>query len=520
MAIPSNGAHAGAGPRRLSLLIVFGALLSLLLPMVMGTPAADAEEHDVAPARVDGANRYDTAAQLADLEFDAAADAFLASGEDFPDALAVSYAAGGAGEGHGPVLLTGPAQIPSVTQNALADLGVDRVILIGGEDAISADVESELEAGGYDVLRFGGDDRYETAVSVVRNWIEGPEGDMGTLAGDRTVLLASGAAFPDALSAGPVAANAEFPLLLTPPDETHAAVDEALQALNADRVIVVGGEAAVSSDVVAHHQDQGYEVERWAGENRRATANVVADNAIERLGFDPALLVLARGDTYPDALTGSVHAGSNAAPILLTQDPDRIGAETRQWIEGACPEVDAIRALGGTAAISSGVLASAVNAAEHCYGPVNNQSYIISPQEPIFAEPGYEQEFHLIGTYDDGPMSAAELALFPCEHVDRDGAHVAFEEDPENPGHARGAGETDTGEAWISQINDVAQSEDQDRDRGFVPENYSFHVQSDATDCTLPVIFDVDDAQPGEIPIDDDGEPLIRFGVGEISWSS
>ena len=353
-------------PRRVGLPLAAAAALTLGAPLVAPVSAEADEDTDVTPARAEGADRYETAATLADLEFDTSHDAFVASGADFPDALAVSYPAGPAGESHGPILLTGPDTVPDATDAALADLEVERVFVVGGQQAVDEQVVDHLEDDGYEVHRLDGADRYETAADLAFGWGETPWGDVGTLDGDPTALLASGADFPDALSAGPIAANAAFPLLLTPPEQAHPEVDATLDDLDIERIVIVGGEQAVDGDLVAHYEDAGYEVERWAGQDRRETATTVADNAIERLGFDPALTLLARGDDYPDALSASVHAGNQAAPMLLSVDPDRLGDEAGTWLEDACPNVEVIRALGGTDAISEDTLDAAVGAAEWC----------------------------------------------------------------------------------------------------------------------------------------------------------
>lgn len=68
--------------------------------------AEAAEGHAATVARVGGANRYETAALIADWAFDPGVPvAYLASGSDYPDAIAGAAAAGFT---DGPVLLTKP----------------------------------------------------------------------------------------------------------------------------------------------------------------------------------------------------------------------------------------------------------------------------------------------------------------------------------------------------------------------------------------------------------------------------
>ena len=106
--------------------------------------------------------------------------------------------------------------------------------------------------------------------------------------------------------------------------------------------------------------------------------------------------------------------------------------------------------------------------------------------------------------------------MFPCENVTCDAGEVHFT-DANGDGFADGAGTSDAGDAWISQINDVEQSRDQVRDRGFEAEGYAFHLNAEQNDCAVPVIWDVEAGQ--ELPVDDQGAPLVRFGAGLISWT-
>ncbi|TLM69146.1 MAG: cell wall-binding repeat-containing protein [Actinobacteria bacterium] len=90
--------------------------------------------------RVAGADRYGTSAaiasrvaQLRGVGF--AGTAFLARGDQFPDALAVSPAAYAKGF---PVLLTRTAALPADTAAAVTSLGIGDVVVVGGTGAVSA----------------------------------------------------------------------------------------------------------------------------------------------------------------------------------------------------------------------------------------------------------------------------------------------------------------------------------------------------------------------------------------------
>ena len=339
------------------------AVLALVAGLLVAVPAA-ADDDGVQPARVDGADRYETAANIARHTHASADTAILATGQDYPDGLAAAFAAGSV---DGPILLTGAEQVPASTWAALDELAVQDVVVVGGTAAVSAAVTSELADAGYDVDRVEGVNRYQTASAVAMR--SGTGVGVGELEGDRTAILASGASFADALAAGPVAAAQQLPLFLTPPDTTEFSVNRSLEQLDIERIVIVGGTAAVSSAVVEHYEAAGYAVERWAGATRTETAQVVADNASARLGFSPDLLLLARGDDFADALAAGAHGGVHAAPLLLAATPAALDDGTRAWIREACADISVIRALGGTAAVSDAALSQAVLQTEFCHEP-------------------------------------------------------------------------------------------------------------------------------------------------------
>ena len=96
---------------------------------------------EIAPTdRIGGSNRYDTAARIALDAFDGPVPiAYVATGKDFPDALAAAAAAGAQG---GPVLLTEPGFLPSWTSDALIALQPNKIVVVGGTAVVSTAVEA------------------------------------------------------------------------------------------------------------------------------------------------------------------------------------------------------------------------------------------------------------------------------------------------------------------------------------------------------------------------------------------
>lgn len=84
-----------------------------------------------------GVDRYDTASLVARAGYpDGARTAYLATGQAFADALAGGPAAGAEGA---PLLLTTRTCVPGPTADALAALGTERVVVLGGPSAVGAD---------------------------------------------------------------------------------------------------------------------------------------------------------------------------------------------------------------------------------------------------------------------------------------------------------------------------------------------------------------------------------------------
>ncbi len=212
---------------------------SIISASVVNQLTAYATTGDV--RRIAGANRYATAAAISRDTFAAGVPvAYVATGMNFPDALAGVAAAGSGG---GPVLLTTPNQLPAETAGELARLRPGRIVVLGGTGVISSSVASALagHATSGNVERLSGDNRYATAVDVSRE----------TFANSEVVFVATGANFPDALGGGPVAGSVPGPLLLVPGSTIPASVAAELQRLGPDRVVILGGTSVVSGSVEA-----------------------------------------------------------------------------------------------------------------------------------------------------------------------------------------------------------------------------------------------------------------------------
>jgi putative cell wall-binding protein len=328
---------------------------------ITGTVVPDAHAASgFALTRVAGANRYATAASLAAAAVPAGSDvAVLATGENYADALAGSFLAGRFGDG-APILLTARDALPAETSKALDDLDVTTVYLLGGTAAVSQGVEDAL--GERTVVRVAGANRYETAADIATLEAEGATAP-GELAGDKTVIVASGEGFADALASGPLAFAGNLPVLLTPAGELSDAASKAIDDLGAERAVVVGGTAAVSAAVADDLEGKGVTVQRVAGANRYATAVAVADLGRTGLGLSSSAIDIASGENFPDALAAGPAAGVANRPLLLTAS-DELSEATEDYLIDHSATLTQGRVFGGSAAISENV----VNQAEAAGG--------------------------------------------------------------------------------------------------------------------------------------------------------
>lgn len=272
-----------------------------------------------------GADRYDTARLVAIDTFHTADSVLLTTGQNFPDALAASYLAGDRGV---PILLTARDSLPAATSSALISLGTRNITIIGGTAAVSETVENTLRGTGYFLNRIAGSNRYSTALTVAST----PQAaNVQTLNGERTAILASGETFADALAAGPLAYSGQYPLLLTPSDVLSKDAEQAFSQLRIERVLLLGGPAALTQGVEDAVRGMSINVTRLAGADRTETATVIAEFEVQHpeLLFSKTHVNLARGDAGgmgADALSGGPHAGVERAPILLAADPTHLDA--------------------------------------------------------------------------------------------------------------------------------------------------------------------------------------------------
>jgi putative cell wall-binding protein len=280
--------------------------------------------------RLSGPDRYATAAAISEESFDpGVAAAYVATGANFPDALAGGPAAASDGA---PLLLVSADSIPAATAAELARLRPWRIVILGSAGVVSDDVAGLLwgyQTGG-GVSRLEGPDRYATAADISAETFD---------AGVPLAYVATGENFPDALAGGAAGALQGAPVLLVTYDEIPAATEAELARLAPARIAILGSSGVVSDTVrdelVAYQTGGG--VTRLYGSDRYATA--VAVTSVTYATNGPSVVYIATGENFPDGLAADPVAGIAGAPLLLVSsgglppvvaselvrlDPDRV----------------------------------------------------------------------------------------------------------------------------------------------------------------------------------------------------
>lgn len=300
--------------------------------------------------RAGGAERVATSVAASRQFRDAADTALLATAGDFPDALAATALAA---EHDAPVLLTRQGELPGAVADELDRLGVERTVLLGGTDVISDRVASELTDQGYQVDRVAGAHRYGTARQIAT--AAGPP-ETGE------VLLTLGAhddpaqAWPDAVASGALAASPDaLPTLLTAPGRLPGATRQALNELDAERAVLVGGESAIPPAIQSEVESMGLDTQRLAASSRYGTSVQVAREALERNAAESQPIVLATGENFPDALSAGALAATLNAPLVLTPSAE-LADVVDEFVRDHRDRWDGGVVVGGSAAASDMVI--------------------------------------------------------------------------------------------------------------------------------------------------------------------
>lgn len=255
----------------------------------------------------------------------------LSTAYNYADALSSAPLA--AQMGNAPILLTKTDKIRKEVLAELQRLKAQKVVIIGGTNAVSTSVEGKLTRLGYNVSRISGANRIATnqEINSKLNNVQG-------------IIVASSRSFPDSLGVAPIAAIKNWAIVLTDSDEISKG---SLNYLNFNEVAIVGGTEVVSNNVeqTIINQNGADSVVRLSGSDRYKTLASVLNYFADDIHSN--VVLAATGTNFPDALTASSLSVKTNAPLILvgkTLDED-LSKVVQQY--GDANVVERFKVIGG-----------------------------------------------------------------------------------------------------------------------------------------------------------------------------
>ena len=263
--------------------------------------------------RLFGSNRYSTSLAIAEelrrirgSKFDSIV---LATGENYPDALAGGYLAT---VKNAPIILIRTGKPTSHKDNKMvakwikSNLKSGGTIYVLGSTAAVPKAHVDLVKSGFKVKRLEGKNRFGTNAAILN--------EIGAN-GVTEVIVTTGRDFPDALCASAL----DKPLLIVETKQNKQKLDTAqktyLSKLKNPVFYIVGPTSVVPKTFESQLKAYG-SVERIAGDKNAINRS---EQIARRFFKRPAAVALAVSSPYPDGLCGGAIANKKGAPLLLVK---------------------------------------------------------------------------------------------------------------------------------------------------------------------------------------------------------
>nr|WP_286181252.1 SpoIID/LytB domain-containing protein [Bacillus sp. ISL-37] len=288
---------------------------------------------------IGGKNRYETSVNISKYGWNDANTVVIGRGDNPIDALTGSVLAK---KHNAPLLLVNTDSLPDSVTQLLNQYKPGKILILGGEKAVSNKVETSLRAYTTNIERITGQRRYETAIKVAS--------EVG--AASQVFITSDSSESPDALSIAPYASAKQIPILYTQSGVLTPAVKDFLVNAGTKKVTIIGGTGAVSEGVeasIAALVGQS-NVDRVSGKNRYVTSI----NIMKTYNIDPRNVFFAQGEEFIDALPGSVLAANFNGPIILVQK-NSVPQQVIDYLAEDITFIPQIHYLGGEGAISRDV---------------------------------------------------------------------------------------------------------------------------------------------------------------------
>jgi len=285
-------------------------ILTLLL--IIGLPIkanADSNKH-YNVLRLWGNNRYQTAYAISNEVTDNnCKNIILANGYSFVDSLT---GAALTKKLNAPILLVSnemykgsPREIRGFLKNRAASKA--NIYILGGTGVVNSAYDNELKSIGYNVIRLGGKNRFNTNELIVNSM----DVDQGT-----AMFLVNNANSADILSVSSVASVNKYPIMLCNNNSIPENIKNKIIKNKPEKLYIIGDSKSISLDVEKNLKSQlpKCTIERIYGKDIYDTSLKISNY----FGLKSSSAVVANGKTLADALSGSALASNLNAPIVLT----------------------------------------------------------------------------------------------------------------------------------------------------------------------------------------------------------
>lgn len=188
-------------------------------------------------------------------------------------------------------------------------------VQVPGEDTPDQDQDQDIKIH---TRRIAGDDRVKTALEVSKIYRESAS----------TLIVARGDSYADALSASILAGYFDAPIVLSTAKESiEEGISDEIKRLGANQLIIIGGYQGISQTVEASLEalPELDLIARIAGEDRYETSALIVREFIRLRQGAAEEVIIASGESFPDALAASAVSSNFQKPIVLVRQDQLTG---------------------------------------------------------------------------------------------------------------------------------------------------------------------------------------------------
>ena len=253
-----------------------------------------------------GAGRWETAIEVSKKGWSKSDKAVIVNDSSIADALAATPFAEAE---DAPILLTGKDKLNEKTKEELKRLGVKKVYVIGGENTLTKNIETELKAQNIEIDRIQGATRELTALAIAER--------LDKIKDISEIAVVNGTkGLADAVSIAAVAADKDMAIILSNSKEGTKASDEFINKEDIKTSYVIGGPNTVSNEVLGKLPN----AKRINGMDRNETNAKVLEAFYTEKELDNAYVAkdgMGKEDHLIDALAVGVLAAKNDSPVII-----------------------------------------------------------------------------------------------------------------------------------------------------------------------------------------------------------